>query len=90
MIAMFKRGSRRRLSAQDCRWYGEHSEDPTPVTVLTLEHECGHGDDDAPVPTCTRHLTMVESTAGIARHPTTCSTCGTVSALRVVSRVIAR
>ncbi|MGI8307063.1 hypothetical protein [Saccharopolyspora hattusasensis] len=91
MIWVMKRGSRRRLPAQKCRWFGEHSEDPTPVTVLVIERPCCHAEDAGHlVPTCTAHLAMVESTGGEASVATPCLVCREVSALRVVSRVAAQ
>lgn len=71
-------------------WLGEteHSADPTPVTVLTIERPCGHGTDSFPV--CTTHLRTFQDTDDIATNATACTTCGVVSKLAVISHVPAR
>lgn len=74
-----------------CQWAGKHSADPTPVTMLELARPCGHSADAGTlVPTCSRHLAIVESKWGIAGIATPCSVCGVESNLGVVARVPAR
>lgn len=91
LVRAMKRGSRRERRASSCGWFGPHSEDPTPVTLLDLSRTCGHDQDlSTPVPTCSTHLAAVESTDGVASVRTPCSVCGVVSAPRVVDRAPAR
>lgn len=81
-----------RASVIECGWMGtDHAQDPTPVTLLTMGRPCGHEDNsDAPAPTCSSHLALVESNDGIASALSRCAVCGLSSRLVVVSRVSAR
>lgn len=74
-----------------CYWAGEHSEDPTPVTVLVMGRPCGHDEDAGdPAPTCSKHLQELESRQSMAEVLTECSVCGTASKLAVIGRAPAR
>lgn len=70
-----------------CGWIGQHSADPTPVTVIRVRRTCGHlVPGHGEVPTCAKHLEQLVPTT----RPETCETCGKLGTITVSERYPAR